>query len=57
MDPRQRKLFELRFKMNAARKANRREAKKEHERLTTKDKNKARTAWLEKDEEKKKRIS
>jgi len=38
MDPRQRKLFELRLKMNQARRENRKEAKKEHERLTTKDK-------------------
>jgi len=57
MDPRQRKLFELRLKMNKARRENRKEAKKEHERLTTKDKNRARTAWLEQTEEKKKELT
>jgi len=56
MDPRQRKLFELRLKMNKARRENRKEVKKEFERLNSKDKNKARTAWLEKSEEKKKEL-
>jgi len=57
MDPRQRKLFELRLKMNKARRENRKEVTKEFERLNSKEKNKSRAAWLEKSEEKKKELA
>eukprot|EP00808_Paulinella_micropora_P003187 g8909.t1 len=51
MDARSRRLFELKLKMNKARRANKREAKKEHERFNSGGgKNTAREEWLSKKE-------
>lgn len=56
MNPRQRKLFELKLKLNKARRANHREAKEEHSRLNTgntKSHGALKREWKEKNEKKK----
>jgi len=50
LDPRRRKLFELRLLMNKARRSNKQEQEHEHKRLNTKPSKKGIKEWLEKKE-------